>query len=47
MEATEQSDCTHKRQVRIANTDEWVCEDCMALMDADDPTWVLDWPVSR
>lgn len=33
--------CTHRRQVRVADTNEWVCEDCFAAMDATDPTQVV------
>lgn len=35
------SECEHRRQVCLADTNEWVCEDCMALMDAENPNEVV------
>lgn len=29
--------CAHDRQVVVADTDEWICELCGALMHPDDP----------
>lgn len=34
------TNCTHRRQVLLAST-EWVCEDCVAVMDAADPDMVV------
>lgn len=36
-----ETECSHRRQVRLADMNEWVCEDCMALMDVDNPNVVL------
>jgi hypothetical protein len=33
--------CNHDRQARLADTDEWACEDCGALMDPTNPDLVL------
>lgn len=35
------TECSHRRQVRLGDTNEWVCEDCMALMDAENPNEVV------
>jgi hypothetical protein len=34
------TECTHRRQVLVGAT-EWLCEDCSAVMDANDPTSAL------
>lgn len=31
-------DCTHGRQVVIADTGVWVCQDCGVLIDPNDPS---------